>query len=127
MRLVSRLEFESKLGCDDDLIAHRSESFADEFFIYEGTVDLSGIEEGYAAVDGAAHDRDHFLLCTRDGAVTGAHPHTTQADGRDFKIAFSKSALLHLYLLACVSKLIFHAGDCFRNIDGVYGFGRRST
>jgi hypothetical protein len=76
MGILVGLDFETKLRCDHYLVTHRSESFAHKFFIHERTVNLSRIEEGDASLDRSPHDRNHFLLASRDSAVACAHPHT---------------------------------------------------
>ena len=60
--LAVRVEFEAELGGDDDLVAEGREGFADEFFVGEGAVDFGGVEEGDAALDGGADERDHLVL-----------------------------------------------------------------
>ena len=45
------LKFESELRRNHDLLTKRREGFANEFFVSEGPVDLSGIEEGDTAFD----------------------------------------------------------------------------
>ncbi len=93
-----RIEFEPELGGDHHFPAERSESFAHEFFVRERAVDFGGIEECDAAFHGRANQRDHLLLVFRR-AVAKAHPHAAEPDGRDFQVAFSKFALLALFLL----------------------------
>src|SRR5439155_17504951 len=74
----------------------RSEGFAHEFFVAERAVDLSSIEECYAAFDRCPDDRDHLLLVP-GGTVATAHAHAAESDCRNFEVAFSKFALLHCF------------------------------
>src|SRR5208282_4529527 len=53
-----RLEFESELGGDHHFPVERRKSFAHEFFVREWTIDLSRIEECYAAFHGATENGD---------------------------------------------------------------------
>ena len=46
------VEGEAELGGDDDLVAHGCQRLADQLLVGVGTVDLGGVEEGDAAVDG---------------------------------------------------------------------------
>ena len=55
-------ELEAELGRDHDPVAHRLERLADELLVRERAVDLRGVEERDAALDGAADERDRLLL-----------------------------------------------------------------
>ena len=77
------------------LLANGSERFAHEFFVGERTIDFGGIEECNAAFDGRADQRNPVLLVDRR-TVAEAHSHAAEPDGRDFQVALSKFALLHL-------------------------------
>jgi hypothetical protein len=66
-----------------------------EFFVVERAVDLGRVEEGDAALDGRAEQRDRILLL-RETAVGKGHSHAAEAERRYFQIAFSQFALLHL-------------------------------
>jgi hypothetical protein len=52
------LEVEAELRGDDDAAAERRERFADNLFVREWTVDLRGVEERDATLDGAANQCD---------------------------------------------------------------------
>ena len=65
--LTARSEVEAELGRDHDLVADGLERLADELFVGERAVDLRGVEEGDAALDGGADQRDHLLLVRRAG------------------------------------------------------------
>ena len=52
----------AELGGDHDLVAERREGFADELLVRERAIDFGGIEEGDAALDGRADQRDRILL-----------------------------------------------------------------
>ncbi len=54
---------EAELGGDDHLLPDRTEGLADELLVDVRTVDLGGVEEGDAAVDGRAHERDEVVPC----------------------------------------------------------------
>ncbi len=95
MRVCGVVELEAELGGDDDLIAKRREGFADEFFVDEWAVDLSCVEKRDAAFDCAAHDGDHFLFGSGDGAVTGSHAHAAETDGRYFEAALAEFTGIH--------------------------------
>ena len=85
---------EAELGGDHDLLAERRERFADQLFVGERAVDLGGVEEGDAALDGGADQRDTLLLL--DGrAIAEAQAHAAEADGRDFQTTVAELALLH--------------------------------
>src|SRR4051812_37443298 len=75
-----------------------SDGFAHELFVGERAVRFSGIKESDAAFDGGPNQGDQLLLVWRR-AVGLAHAHAAEPDGRNFQIAVSKFALLHLFLL----------------------------
>src|SRR5580704_8349616 len=91
---VIRIRLPAELGGDHDLVAERSEAFADEFFVDERSIDLSGVEESDAAVDASMKKLDHLLLVFRR-TKTKAHAHAAEADFRNLKTAFAQFAFLH--------------------------------
>src|ERR1700730_3655659 len=93
-----RIEVKPELGGDHYLIAEGSEGFAHELFVYERAVNLGGVKESDAAFHRCAENRGHLLLIFWR-AVRKAHAHAAEPDGRDFQVAVSKFALLHLFLL----------------------------
>src|SRR5438552_7950383 len=98
LHLLSVLDFDAELGGNHDLSAHGRQRLADELFVGVCTVNLCGIEERDAALDGLADERDHRLLVRWD-TVALAHPHATKAEGRNLQVAASEFALLHWSLL----------------------------
>ena len=90
------LQVEPELRRDHDLVADRLERLADELLVGERAVDLRGVEEGDAAVDGGADQRDHLLLVR--GRTEGvAHAHAPEADRRDLQ-AGSEGSLHHGFI-----------------------------
>ena len=59
--------FEAELGGDHDLVAERRERLADQLLVGERAVDLGGVEEGDAALDGGADQRDRLPACRSAG------------------------------------------------------------
>ena len=86
------------LRSDDHLSPEGREGFAHEFFVRERAVDLGGVEEGDAALDGRPKQLDH-LLPVLGRTVAEAHPHAAQAEGRNLQAAFPQFTLLHNFLL----------------------------
>lgn len=96
-RSVARLrglEVEAELGRDHDLVAYRSERFPDELLVRERAVHLRRVEEGDAAVDRGADERDHHPHVA-GGAVAPAHRHAAEPDRRDLEVAASECSRLH--------------------------------
>src|ERR1700733_13170937 len=89
-----RIDFESELGCDHDLIPEGSERLADQFFVGERAVSFGGIEECDTTFEGSADERDAERLFDR-GTEAGAQSHAAEAERRNFQIACSEFALLH--------------------------------
>ena len=89
-----RIEVEPELGGDHHLLAEGSEGLAHKLLVDERAVDLGGVEEGDAPLDGGVKQSGHLLLVF-GRAVGKAHSHAAEAEGRDFQIALSKFTLLH--------------------------------
>src|SRR5216117_1646904 len=87
--------FESEFGGDHHSLAHRSQRFADEFFVGERAVNFGRVEKGDATFHRCADKRNHLLLILRR-PIAKTHPHTAHPDGRDFQATLSKFALFHL-------------------------------
>src|SRR4051812_43737027 len=74
------LEGEPELGGDDDVVAVRLEGFAHDVLVGKGSVDLGGVEERDAELDGAADDGD-AVGAVRGGRVVGAgQAHAAESD-----------------------------------------------
>ena len=92
-----RIEVEAELGGDHDLVAEGRERLADQVLVGERPVDFGGVEEGYAALDRRADQRDRSPRVVR-GAIGEAQAHAAEADRRNLEAALSKLALLHVFL-----------------------------
>ena len=88
------VEGEAELGGDDDVVADRLQCLADELLVVERAVDLGGVEEGDAAVDRSAQERDH-LVPWGSRAEGLAHAHAAEAEGGDLEASGAESACLH--------------------------------
>src|SRR5216684_9333604 len=93
----TRIDVETELGCDHDLLADRGKRLAHQFLVGERAVDFGGVEKCNATLDGRPDQRDSRLLIDRR-TVAKAQSHAAEPDGRDFQIAVSKFALLHCLL-----------------------------
>ena len=92
--LLAVFESEAELRRDHDLIADGRERLADELFVGERSVHLSGVEEGDAALHRRADQRDAGLPV--DGlAVAEVQPHAAESDCRYFQFVLAKRSLLH--------------------------------
>ena len=98
------IDVEAELRGDHHLVAERRQRLADHLLIGEGAIDLGGVEEGDAALDRRADQRDALLLAERSG-IAEVQPHAAEADGRDLQITFSKFACFH-YFFSRVALLI---------------------
>jgi hypothetical protein len=92
------LELEAELRRNHDMIANRSERFADELFVRERPVRFGRVEEIDAFINGRANDAD-AITWTGSRAVSEADPHAPEAERRDFQSACAQHALLHFALL----------------------------
>ena len=92
--LAVGVDLEPELGGNHHLVADRRECLAHQPLVRKRAVDLGGVEECHAEVDGRP-DHGHHLLLVLGRSVAEAHSHAAQPDGRDFQIAVSKFALLH--------------------------------
>jgi hypothetical protein len=83
---AAAVEAEPELGGDHHLVPHGRESLADELFVDERSIDLGGVEEGYAEIDGGTDEVDAVLL--GDVKTVGmAEVHASQAHRRDLQSA----------------------------------------
>src|SRR5271165_7600824 len=98
------VEREAELGGDDHLVADRGEALADEFLVVVGSVDLGGVEEGDAPVDGGPQQVLHLAAVARVGAEALAHAHAAEPDGGNLQAAGAKNALFHVRISSCGSE-----------------------
>ena len=68
------VEVEAELRRDHDLVADGLERLADELLVRERPVDLRGVEEGDAALDRRADQRDHLLPVGGSAGSSGSSP-----------------------------------------------------
>ena len=69
-----RVELETELGGDDDLVAYRRERLADDLLVLVRPIGFSGVEEGDAAIDGGADQLDRLAACRRLGHSRSSNP-----------------------------------------------------
>jgi hypothetical protein len=81
--------FPAEFGGDHDIVAKRSESFADEFLVRERSVHWRGVKGRNAAFGRGTEERDDLLLVFR-GPIGSAHSHAAEADGGNFQTAISQ-------------------------------------
>ena len=91
---LGRADAEAELGGDHDLVADGGKGFAHQLLVDVGAVDLGGVEEGDALVDGTPQEGDH-VLARRRRAVGEAHAHAAEAEGGDLEAGGAELALLH--------------------------------
>ena len=94
--LLAVHDLEAKFCGDLYLTAEWSQRFTDEFFIRVRTINFRCIKERDAALDGSAN-QGNALLLIYGWAIAKTQPHAAKAKSRDFKIAFSKLSLFHLF------------------------------
>ena len=92
--LLAVLHLNPEFRGHDHLAAYRGEGLADQLLVGVRPVDLGRVEEGDALLVGAADQRDH-LPFVGGGSVAVAHAHAAQADGRNFRTAFSQFSVFH--------------------------------
>jgi hypothetical protein len=85
---------EAELGGNDDLVAYRRQGLADQGLVGERAVDLGGVEERDAAVDGGADQGDAVRVVDRRAEAV-AQAHAAEADRGDFKSAGAEHAGVH--------------------------------
>src|SRR4249919_2086992 len=95
--LPAGIDLEPELGGDHHLVTNGRERLAHQLLVRERTIDLGGVEERHAEIDGRADHADHVLLVA-SRAVAEAHAHAAQADGGDLQVAVAQLALLHVCL-----------------------------
>ena len=93
---LDRVDVLGELGGDHDLVGVRGERLTDELLVGVRPVDLGGVEERDAEVDGTVEQGDH-VLPVRHAAVAAGHGHAAESDGGDLQAAGAECALLHQY------------------------------
>ena len=82
--------------------AKRRQSLAHQLLVRERAIDFGSIEECHAPVDRRPDQRNRLLLLRRR-AIAKAQSHAAQPECRNFQLAFSQFALLHLCLLTALN------------------------
>jgi len=85
--LETVVDVEAELGGDLHLLAEGAQHLADEALVLVRAVDLGGVEEDHAGVEGGADDRRRLLR--------GGEAHATQADVRDVEAGGAELPLMH--------------------------------
>jgi hypothetical protein len=93
-RVQAGTEVEPEFGGDHDLRPDGRQGGADELLVDERPVDLGGVEEGNAVVDGGTQQRGHLPRVLRR-AVGEAHAHAAEADRRNFEVARAERTRPH--------------------------------
>ena len=93
-RLFAVGDLEAKLGGDHHSVADRRECLADEFLVRERPVDLGGVEEGDAEVDGGPDQGDRPSWSRRPGRSRSSGP-CNRAQGPRLQAAVAKRSFLH--------------------------------
>src|SRR5687768_6109661 len=89
-----------ELGRDDDLSLEWLERLADQRFVVERAIDLGGVEERHAAIDGLPKEGDHLLPRSRRRSVGHAHAHAAEPDGGNGESIGSQGSLVHCSFLS---------------------------
>ena len=85
-------------------IAPALQGAANQFLVVAATVNVSGIKEIDAEVEGAVYGRYRLLFLL--GTIEFRHAHASQPEGRDLQGAVAKVAVPHwCLLLTCVNDL----------------------
>jgi hypothetical protein len=92
----------AELGGQHHLVAPVGDGTADQPLVGERPVDVGGVQEVAAEVQGAVDGGDRLALVGR--AVGLAHPHAAQAERRDGQLLASEHTLLHTAPLQSVKR-----------------------
>lgn len=105
------VEFEAEFRGDDEAFTLAGDRAAQEFFVGEGSVDLSRVEKRHAEFDRAVDGANRFaFIC---GAVRIRHPHAAEPERRYRQALGSEFALFHTYGFAAAELMISVAGKAF--------------
>ena len=86
---------ETELGRNDDLSADRSQGLADELLVGERSVDLRGVEERDAELDGASDDADHLIAQVAFGDLP-SEAHAAEPERGHFEPVRAECSLVHV-------------------------------
>jgi hypothetical protein len=87
------VELVAELGGQHDLVAALGQHAGEQPLVGQGAVDVGGVEEGDAQVEGAVQRGGRLGVV--EGAVPGAHAHAAQALGGDGEALCSECAGVH--------------------------------
>src|SRR5579875_2604528 len=90
---VLRVADDAELGRQHDLVAARADRLADQPLVGVRPVDVGGVQQRHAQVQGAVDGGDRLLFV--GDAVELRHAHAAEALGRDGQSLASKLALIH--------------------------------
>jgi hypothetical protein len=91
--LAALVKGESELGGDHHLAAEWSQRFTDQFFVHEGPIHLSGIEE--RDTRSTAVRTRVIISCLSPAERSRSSFHAARANRRSLKAVLSKGAFLH--------------------------------
>ena len=78
-------EIEPELRGEHDLVAAALDGPADELLVGVRAVDLGGVDEGDAEVEGAVDGADRLGVVAAGAGVGGGHAHRAEADAADIE------------------------------------------
>ena len=81
-----------ELGGEDDLVAPASQRLADDDLGFALRVDVGGVDEVDAGVEGTVDDLDRRIVV---GLAPGAEHHGAEAERADLHTGTSKAAVVH--------------------------------
>jgi hypothetical protein len=85
---------DAELGREHDLVSTAGDGLADELLVVPLPVDIRGVQEADAELDGAMEGGDGFTLIAR--AIELAHAHAAETERRDLQAHTSKLARFHV-------------------------------
>src|SRR6266481_5838915 len=87
---IFRIAHVAELGCDDNAIALSLDRSADQLFVLEWSIHVSGVEHVDAELERAMDGRDGFLLVA--WPVKLRHAHAAKANGKCLETLGAESA-----------------------------------
>jgi hypothetical protein len=94
-RRLASIDHDAELRGDDHVLAPTDGRPAEQLLVVAGTIEVRGIEQGDAEVDGFPDHLDRTVVVEFGLLVEPAHPHAAQADPADLDPGCAEFPHLH--------------------------------
>ena len=115
-----------KLRREHHLVAAAGQRPPDEFLVKVGAVDLGGVDQGHAEVDGPVDRPDRLLVILPRPRAVRRHPHRPEADARDIQTAGLACFIAFLPAYAATNRVRLRDATMVESADAPASVARQS-